>query len=66
MKKLSSIASQFNNEELLSKVETAEVKGGRRFVTTSYAQAKSVISLLAMYGKTPVTNKHGDQYCIEW
>lgn len=66
MKNLSSIARQFNDEELLNEIEAAEIKGGRRYVTKIYSLAQSVISLLKSYGYKPQTNKHGDEYCIEW
>ena len=66
MKKLSTIARDFKHEELLDELETAEIKGGRRYVTKVYAYAVAVISLLKATGKTPEYSKHGDQYCIEW
>lgn len=66
MKKLASIAKKFNEQELLNEVESAEILGGRRYVTKVYSMAASVVNLLKAYGYNPQTNKHGDQYCIEW
>lgn len=66
MKDLSTISRQLKKDELLNELEVAEIKGGRRYVTTVHAYAVAVVSMLKSFGKNPVTNKHGDQYCIEW
>ena len=61
-----SIADLMRSDELLTQKESAQVKGGRRFVTKSYSAFAAKRSKLQNQKACMCITHIGDTYCIEW
>ncbi len=66
MTKLSKFAQRLPERAVLTPDEIAEIKGGKRFRTTSYAQFAYVKSIIRSYGYQTSSMVHGNEYCLEW
>ncbi|MFK7934676.1 MAG: hypothetical protein AB8G22_14285 [Saprospiraceae bacterium] len=65
-KQAHSFQSFLAQSELLSQTDQANVKGGRRYVTTSYSKFAAKRDSLQQQGACMCITHIGDTYCIEY
>lgn len=66
MTKLHEFAQRLPEKSVLSQEETTSIKGGKRYLTTSYSRLRSMRDSVRAQGHTTRTSKHGNEYCLEW
>lgn len=67
MDKLHNLEARLQSSQLISDNELKEIKGGKRFTTTSYSQFAAKRDSLQRAGVTIRGIVHcNNHYCIEW